>query len=327
MSNFDLGIEVCFYDGMTNYATTWLQFVFPVYVISLVVGLSFASKYSRMIERLTRKRVIPVIATLYLLAYNKIIFIAAKGLCAYRTIHYMNSQKEETYWSLNTQIPLFGLEFILLFAFCILILALQILPTTILFLFPKSFLKYRFVARYLKPFLDAYLAPFKSTCYHFLGVELTIRIIVYAIPCSSIRADNMALIYSMLFLLYLAYLSIQQPFKSLLNTIIYTMYICNLGCVAALFTYYPVTEPNMYTIAFNILVGVGFAVFLGIILLHFFKYCAPENITVIFSKIIRKWNEKFSSVYVHDDSPEAEALNYIQDGENLAAVAADLKIS
>ena len=28
--NLDLGIEVCFYDGMDVYARTWLQFVFPV---------------------------------------------------------------------------------------------------------------------------------------------------------------------------------------------------------------------------------------------------------------------------------------------------------
>ena len=317
LSNLDLGIEVCFYNGMTNYATTWLQFIFPVYVISLVIGLSFASKYSRMIERLTRKRVIPVIATLCLLAYNKMIIITAKGLFAYRTIHYLNTQKERTYWSLYTQIPLFGLEFILLFVFCILVLALLILPTSILFLFPKFLLKYRFVSKYVKPFLDAYLAPFKSTCYHSLGVELIIRVIIYATPSSSIRADYIALIYSMILLLYLAYLSIQQPFKSSLNTIVYTMYICNLGCLALLFTYYPITEAKLYTITFNILVGIGFAVFLGIILLHSFKYCAPESVSVMFSKIIRKWKQPFSSTDVHDDSPELEALNFIQRGEDL----------
>ena len=323
LSNLGLGIEVCFYNGMTNYATTWLQFIFPVYVISLVIVLSYASKYCRMIERLTRKRVIPVIATLYLLAYNKMIIITAKGLFAYGTIYYLNSQKEETYWSLYTQIPLFGLEFILLFVFCILVLTSLILPTSILFLFPKFFLKYRFVAKYLKPFLDAYLAPFKSTCYHSLGVELIIRVIVYALPCTSIKVVYTTLIYSTICLLYLAYLSIQQPFKRFLNTIIYSMYVCNLGCLALLFTYYSITVPKIYTITFNILVGVGFAAFLGIILLHLFKYCAPERIPVMFSKIIRKWKQTFSSIYVHDDSPELEALNYIQEGENLLAVAAD----
>ena len=35
--NLDLGIESCFYDGMTIYAFTWLQFLFPFYVWFLIV--------------------------------------------------------------------------------------------------------------------------------------------------------------------------------------------------------------------------------------------------------------------------------------------------
>ncbi len=41
--NLDLGIETCFYDGMTAYAQTWLQFAFPIYVwvlISLIIRYS-----------------------------------------------------------------------------------------------------------------------------------------------------------------------------------------------------------------------------------------------------------------------------------------------
>jgi len=30
--NLDIGIETCFYDEMTAYSKTWLQFVFPVYI-------------------------------------------------------------------------------------------------------------------------------------------------------------------------------------------------------------------------------------------------------------------------------------------------------
>jgi len=34
--NMDLGIETCFFDGMDAYTKTWLQFIFPLYVLSLV---------------------------------------------------------------------------------------------------------------------------------------------------------------------------------------------------------------------------------------------------------------------------------------------------
>ena len=318
MSNLDLGIELCFYNGMTNYATTWLQFIFPVYVILLVIGLSFASRYSEVVERLTRKRVIPVIATLYLLAYNKMMFMIAKGLLTYRTVHYLDSTKTETYWAIYTQIPLFGLEFSLLFIFCILLFLLLLLPTTILLLFPKTLLKYKVVTKYLKPFMDAYLAPFKETCYNTLGIELVARATVYG--CESLRADYTAMACAVIILLYLGYLNFQQPFKNLFNTIIYTIYVCNLGCVAISFAVYPISKPRLYTIAFDCLVGIGFALFLGILLLHVLKYCMCRSVSVMLNQKLSKCRTYFLSVHGSNDSHVMESMNYAEYREELLAL-------
>ena len=318
MSDLDLGIEVCFYNGMTSYFTIWLQFIFPVYVILLVVGLSFASKYSKVFERLTRRRVIPVIATLYLLAYNKMMFITARGLLAYRTLHYLKLQTTETYWSLHTPIPIFGFEFSFLFAFCILILLVILLPTIILLLFSRLLLRYKLVAKYFKPFLDAYQAPFKDTCYHFLGLEMIMRVILYG--CESLRSDYTAIVYAMTILIFLAYLSFLQPFKSSLNSFIYTTYICNLGCITILFIYYPISKPLMYTITFNCLVGIGFAMFLIIILLHIYKYSMHgNNLLTMCSVRFRKCKEYF---HTQDDNCEMEAINhrYAQYRDDLLAL-------
>ena len=91
LANLDIGVEVCFYDGMTSYHTMWLQLIFPFYVILIVIGLSFASRYVTFIEKLTRKRVIAVIATLYIFALNKMMLVTGKGLFAYSTIHFLRS--------------------------------------------------------------------------------------------------------------------------------------------------------------------------------------------------------------------------------------------
>ena len=140
--------------------------------------------------------------------------------------------------------PLFGLEFTLLFIFCILLLLLLLLPTTILLLFPKTLLKYKLVTKYFKPFMDAYQASFKDTCYNTLGVELLSRGIIYG--CETLRADYTGLVFSLMSVLYLGYLSLKQPFKNFFNTLIYTMYICNLGCMAVLFIFYPMSKPKMH---------------------------------------------------------------------------------
>ena len=121
LANLDIGIVVCFYDGMTSYFTIWLQFVFPFYVILIVIGLSFASRYFTRIEKLTRKRVIPVIATLYILAFNKMMLVAARGLFSYRLVYHLNAETIKMYWAVDISIPLFGIKFIILFVFCLVI--------------------------------------------------------------------------------------------------------------------------------------------------------------------------------------------------------------
>ena len=215
--------------------------------------------------------------------------------------------------------PLFGLEFILLFIFCILLLLLLLLPTMILLLFPRTLLKYKLVTKYFKPFMDAYQAPFKDTCYNTLGVELLLRGIIYG--CETLKADYTGLVFSLISVLYLGYLSLKQPFKNFFNTLIYTMYICNLGCMAVLFIFYPISKPKMYTIAFNCLIGMGFLVFLGIILLHIVKYCMCRSVSVILTQGLNKCKNIFPSIYVSNVATyEMDAASYEQYREHLLAL-------
>ena len=56
-----------------------------MYVLLIVVAMAFASRYLQIIEKLMSKRVIPVIATLYLLSYNKIMLVTFHVLFSYVT--------------------------------------------------------------------------------------------------------------------------------------------------------------------------------------------------------------------------------------------------
>ena len=42
--NLDLGIDVCFLNGMNTYTKQWLQLIFPTYVITLVAMVIFISE-------------------------------------------------------------------------------------------------------------------------------------------------------------------------------------------------------------------------------------------------------------------------------------------
>ena len=71
--NLDLGIETCFAEGLNTYHRTWLQFVFPVYIWSLVGVMIVVSRYSIRVSRWTGSNTVSVLATLLLLSYAKLL--------------------------------------------------------------------------------------------------------------------------------------------------------------------------------------------------------------------------------------------------------------
>ena len=75
--NLDLGIETCFYDGLTAYVLTWLQLVFPVYIWFLVGVIIFCSRYSIKISKLIGHNPIAVLATLLLMSYTKVLKVCS----------------------------------------------------------------------------------------------------------------------------------------------------------------------------------------------------------------------------------------------------------
>ena len=71
--NLDLGIEECFFNGLDAYGRVWLQFLFPAYIWILVGVVIVTSWYSTRIAKLTGRNAVPVLATLFLLSYTKLL--------------------------------------------------------------------------------------------------------------------------------------------------------------------------------------------------------------------------------------------------------------
>lgn len=69
--NLDLGIPVCFYDGMDTYVRAWLQFIFPAYIWTISITIIFLSNKSQIIAAIVSKNATKVLATLVLLSYTK----------------------------------------------------------------------------------------------------------------------------------------------------------------------------------------------------------------------------------------------------------------
>jgi len=119
LANLDLGIQTCFYNGMDDYAKMWLQLTFPFYLILLAKLLIITSRYSTTIQRLTANRALPVLATLFLLFYTKILRTVSSVLFFYSSITHLPSQHTTQVWSVDANIPLFGVNFTIIFITCL----------------------------------------------------------------------------------------------------------------------------------------------------------------------------------------------------------------
>ena len=151
LCNLDLGIETCFYHGMTEYVKTWLQFAFPFYLVCIVAILVITSRYSSSVERHTRRRVIPVIATILLLSYNKLLMATTKVLFSYKTVYKLYGNSKQVIWMWDSSLPLISVKFCFLFIASVFIFLFIIVPLNFLLLFTKCSYRFRFVSKYLKP--------------------------------------------------------------------------------------------------------------------------------------------------------------------------------
>ena len=136
-TNLDLGMETCFYNGMDSYAKMWLQLFFPFYLIIIATLIIIGSRYSSRIFRLTYTRSLPVLATLFLLSYTGVLRTVSTVLFSYFIITHLPSYHQQTVWSIDASVPLFGLKFTILFIVC-LVLFLLLIPINIILLFNQS---------------------------------------------------------------------------------------------------------------------------------------------------------------------------------------------
>ena len=267
--NLDLGIEICFYNGMTEYDKTWLQFAFPSYLLFIVAMLALASRYSSSVEKLTRKRVIPVIATIILLAYSKLLLVIAKVLFSYTKVYSLPDHHSAIIWKWDSSVPLFGIKFSILFIVCLLIFLCIFIPFNLLMLFTKFSYRFRLVAEYLKPYLDAYQASFKDKCSYFFGIELMLRPICYAIGNRILNLHATLAVNTLIFVLFLIYICAIKPFKSTINTVLYTSYFINIGCLVLLVTYFDYNiRATAYAVLYDLFLFVALAEFAIIIVYY-----------------------------------------------------------
>ena len=157
---------------MTDYVKMWLQLAFPLYLIIITVMIILGSRYSTRIQRLTARRGLAVLATLFLLSYTKILSTVSRVLFFYTSIIHLPSERKELVWSVDTSIKLFSKRFIAIFVACLAIF-LILLPFNAVLLFTRTLLRIKYINNF-KPVIDTYCGPYKDSYYYWTGLQLVV---------------------------------------------------------------------------------------------------------------------------------------------------------
>ena len=184
--NINLGIETCFYNGMNTIVKTWLQFVFPVYILLLVGAFVLTSRWSSLLTRLCRRNAVAVLATLILLSYTKILETVITVLVFTEIDAGNSTANNPPVWLADGTVLYAQGEHAWLLAVCFIVIIIFLVPYTLILLLAPWIQKrshwnvFSWINK-LKPFLDAYQAPFKDQYRYWPGVLLMVRVVLYLV--------------------------------------------------------------------------------------------------------------------------------------------------
>ena len=285
--NLDLGIETCFYDGMDIYAYSWFQFLFPFYVWLLVGCIILACRYSRSFAKQLGQNPVAVLATLLLMSYSKILDAVIVPLTLTSLTYYtaMNETRSVV-WLYDASIQYFiEPKHTTLGVFAVLCIAVFVLPYISLLFFGHWLqgCSNWWILSWLnkiKPFMDAYHAPYRKHTRYWTGLLLLSRLglfLTFAINANGSEGVNLLAISSV----SLALLAIKRRvYENRWKDLLESSYILNLGIfsVATFYLNEESQDDKNQLILSNISVGIALITFLGILIFHINLVFKSSNI-------------------------------------------------
>ena len=277
--NLDLGIETCFYNGMSSQAKVLLQLVFPAYLFLLMFLIIILCRYSNFFATLLSKRnPVAALCTLIFLSYSKFLQFIIAALQS--TVLVFPDGSRQRVWLYDENVQYFTPRHTPHFlAAAIIVMAGGLLTLQLFFAqwFPRcskwKLMKWTRNTKYTA-FMDAYHAPFTRKHRYWVGLLLLALIVHNSI---SALATNIFLpVLSMGCIaasLLMFKLRKNKIYNSWIRNQLENAFLLNLIFLAfgTLYAKGPKTR-NAITILANLSMGISAALFLIIVCYHSYKY-------------------------------------------------------
>ena len=198
--NLELGIDTCYFEGMDTYAKTWIQLVFPFYImfiVALVIIISsYSSKFSKVIGK---KDPVATLATLILFSYATLLQVIFR-VFSFGTLTYADGTVKVV-WLPDATVGYLDGKHIALFLVAVLILVIGLVYTVLVFswqwllrLPDWKIFKWSRNPR-LQTFIETYHTPYTARHRYWTGLLLLIRVVLHLVAAVNVsNSPQVALI-------------------------------------------------------------------------------------------------------------------------------------
>ena len=276
--NLDLGIETCFFNGLSAYVKVWLQFVFPFYIWSIAGLIIVLSRYSDRVAKLMGNNSVPVLSTLFLLSYAKLLHTIklALSLSVLTT-----TDGSKAVWLVDGNLDYLGAKHAPLFVASVGTLLFLWFPYTVVLFFGQWLYRCNLkvvnsMLIKIKPFLDAHYGPMKPNHRYWYGALLLVRvaILLFSVLVPIHHASTVVFGITVAVCSFILTCFALIAYERLVIAMFDVSFLVNLGILAS-FNIITALKHHDILILSNVLVGLAFTQFIGLVL---FKVAVALNI-------------------------------------------------
>ena len=276
--NLDFGIETCFYVGLDTYWKTWLQFLFPFYIWAIAGIIIVACRYSSRLTNLIGSRAVPLLATLFLLSYMKLLRTVIDAISVAVIAQYPQNTSYAV-WYLDGNLRYCQHPHIYLFLAAIATFIFLWLPYTLLLLFIQPLMRVSHLRplkwiNKLAPVYDAYFSPLKDKHRYWFGAMLLVRgILLVLLTVTSVDNPELNVFVLFLFIAFLlSFISIENVYKRINMRVLESSTLLNLIVLSA-GTLYRWESTELRSKLLMVSIGITFAQFCVIVVWSLIKPC------------------------------------------------------
>ena len=212
--NFGSASGTCFYDGMDEFAKVMLQFVFPIYLFSLVVIIIIgAHKYNFRIFKVNfvAKRAVPVLATLMMLTYTSLTGAIITAL-RYTNVYTHDSSTPSPRWLYQPTLLYFQGKHLALGVVAVIASLLYLIPFTVVTLFGDLLRRMCIRSLWFSHFLDVFHGAYRWPLGFWFGLRLVIRVTFLVLQIVLPIQAFALLVFLIMFGFFISEIHIVMPF-------------------------------------------------------------------------------------------------------------------